>query len=118
MPADDKILERVAKLLRLAAPSSGTTDAERASAALEVAKLVEEHGIDLGAVLARPRPQTEHHRPPPKTSPHAWVLTVALQHSGCAHCHLPISPGDVVWTRVLPSLDIERRHNYGSCRLA
>jgi hypothetical protein len=116
MPADDKILERVAKLLRLAAPSSGTTDAERASAALEVAKLVEDHSIDLGAVLARPKPKLQHE--PHRTSPHAWVLSVALQHCGCAHCHCPISPGDVVWTRILPGLEIERRHNYGPCKLA
>jgi hypothetical protein len=115
MPADEKTLERIAKLLRLAAPSSGTTDAERESAALEVARLFEEHDIDLGAAVSRPRVQQEA---PRKVSPHAWVLTIALQYCNCEFCNTPISRGDAAWVRVMPGARVLYRHNYSPCALA
>lgn len=41
--------ERALKLLRLAAPNSGTTDAERTSAALEAAKIIAESHLTVVA---------------------------------------------------------------------
>lgn len=65
MAADQKTLTRIANLLRLASPSSGTTEAERANAALEVAKLVAKHGL----VVAEPPPPAPKRRRPPAPAP-------------------------------------------------
>jgi hypothetical protein len=40
-----KVIERAEKLLRLASPTSGSTEHERAAAALEAAKLIAEHDL-------------------------------------------------------------------------
>lgn len=49
----DRAAERVEKLLRLASPSSGTTDAERTSAALEAAKLFAEHRLVVSTAAVK-----------------------------------------------------------------
>jgi hypothetical protein len=73
--ADDKIVDRVKKLLRLAAPDSGATLGERESAAVEAAKLIAVHGVVIGGetktetrVVYRDRPASQQPRrrePPP-----------------------------------------------------
>lgn len=110
MAADPKILTRIGNLLRLAAPSSGTTDAERASAAIEAARLIEEHDIRIDEI---PRPS----KGPVRVAPDAWVMSVALQHSSCSACHGAISPDDIVWLRIVKG-HREFRHNYGKCAIA
>ena len=106
---DPKIIERIGKLLRLAAPSSGTTVSERSSAALEAAKLIDEHGVAIQASAngAPSRGRVAHG---------VWVLTQAVDHCSCGKCHQLISRGDVVWLRVTESLSREYRHNAGHCR--
>jgi hypothetical protein len=105
--SDDKIVDRVEKLLRLAAPDSNTTESERASAALEAARLVAEHGL----VVSRRGANVE-------VAPHAWVLTQALNYHGCSHCGSVISPRDIIWMRTLPGHRQEYRHNSPKCRIA
>ena len=56
-------IERVLKLLRLAAPTSGTTDHERTSAALEAAKLIMEYDL---TVVERPLPAPKERPQPPR----------------------------------------------------
>jgi hypothetical protein len=58
-----RAVERVQKLLRLAAPGNGTTEAERTSAALEVAKIIAEHGL----AVAVPEPVVKKRRSPPRS---------------------------------------------------
>jgi len=60
-----RAVERVQKLLRLAAPGNGTTEAERTSAALEVAKIIAEHGL----AVAVPEPVVKKRRSPPRPQP-------------------------------------------------
>jgi hypothetical protein len=112
MAASDKILKRIENLLRLAAPTSNTTEAERSNAALEAARLIQEH-----AVSVRP----EDPPAPPKRSQGgvvhgAWVLTQALQWCNCSHCNNKISQGDIVWVRVLSVARVDYRHNCKPCK--
>lgn len=107
---DDKIVDRVEKLLRLAAPESNTTEGERESAALEAARLIAEHGL----VVSRGRERREL----VEVAPHAWVLTQALNYHGCAFCGSVISPRDIIWMRTLPGHRQEYRHNSPKCRIA
>jgi uncharacterized protein DUF2786 len=44
----EKALERVRKLLALAAPGSGASEEEARSAAVQVARLIAEHGLSVG----------------------------------------------------------------------
>lgn len=105
MADPDKVLDRVEKLIRLAAPTSGTTQSERESAALEIVRLICEHNLTL-----RETPPAEARAV--HIARHAWVLTIALQHSGCSSCGGKISPGDRIWARVRPDDIVEFRHNY------
>lgn len=112
--ADEKILDKVAKLLRLAAPGSNAPESERASAALEAARLIEKHDINLHTLdTMRKRAQEEG-----QIRYGVWVLTVALDRVGCAACHKIISPRDHAWVRIFESGNKEFRHNYGPCRPA
>lgn len=113
MPADQKTLQRLSKLLRLAGPSSGTSEAERASAALEAARLIEEHDIDFGAE----KPQRASRSTGRASVKNVWVLSMAPYNCGCAECHKPISKSDIVWIKVQPDLGVLYRHNYGRCKL-
>lgn len=109
--ADPKILRRIDDLLRLAAPASGTTDHERASAALEAARLVAEHELtflDSESVRERARRETSVRHG-------VWVLTIILQHCSCEACHTNISPQDHAWVRIVNG-SARFRHNYGDCR--
>jgi hypothetical protein len=109
---DPDTLELIDKLLRLAAPSSGTTIHERTVAALEAARLISENGIALAEQSVKGR------RKNAKTvSPNAWVLSLAPYHCGCSNCGKLISPRDIVWVRVRPDLSTEFRHNYSPCRV-
>lgn len=103
--ADAKIIERIGKLLRLAAPSSGSTEAERSSAALEAARLIDEHGV----AIAEPKDKSKK-----RVAQGVWVHTQALQHCSCSACHGLIAPGDVVWFRVV-NHQREYRHNTKPC---
>lgn len=108
--ASEKVLDRVEKLLRLAAPSSNSTEHERASAALKAAELIEEHGL----TFREPSKKSEHRA---TVARNVWILTVAIQYTSCSHCGGKISRADVVWRRVLPDLTIEHRHNCKPCRV-
>ena len=138
MSVDKKILDRVEKLLRLAAPSSGTTDAERASAALEVAKLVSEHGLEVvkqeapkrdGGRPRTPRPgayppppwptgsRSSGAYPPPRPpAPPGWAQSVAARDAACADptCRGPIARGEPVWMR-MNAFYVEYVHRDGAC---
>lgn len=105
-----KVIERVGKLLRLAAPSSNTTLAERTAAALEAAKLIDEHKIAITGAQSPGKSGGGIN----KVSKDTWVLTQSLDHHGCTCCGGMISRGDVVWFR---SVNGERqfRHNAGRC---
>lgn len=107
---DEKIRDRIEKLLHLAAPSSGTTDAERASAAIEAARLIQEHAVTFRT--EQPKPERGH-----KIMRNAWVLTKSLDRHGCAFCGKLISPNDIIWVRVLRVDHIEYRHNCVPCRI-
>lgn len=110
--SDEKILSRIEKLLRLAAPSSNSTEHERASAALEAAKLISEHGLGIGVRVEDEKPKSK------RATKGVWALLVALQHCSCSHCWKVISPGDHVWLRVVErngGNHVEYRHNYAPC---
>lgn len=103
----EKVIERIGKLLRLAAPSSGTTVAERSAAALEAAKLIDEHGVAMQATKGK----SEGRR---AVAHGVWVLTQAIDRCACSACGNLISPRDIVWIRVV-NLEREFRHNAGHC---
>jgi hypothetical protein len=107
---NERLRERIDKLLRLAAPKSGATEAERISAALEAARLVDEHDITFGA--------NGHAQRPSRISRNAWTVSIALDHVSCSHCHQKISPRDIVWLRVCEGNRVEYRHNYRPCAIA
>lgn len=114
----DKVISTVEKLLRLAAPSSGAPEPERESAALEAARLISEHELEV----VEPEPEKKRRRrevedEEVRVRPSAWVLSVALDWCGCAHCLGLIAPRDVVWLRVIPGRGLEHRHNYGECAI-
>lgn len=112
---DEKIIERIGKLLRLAAPSSGTTVSERTNAALEAARLIDEHGVAMQSTKSE---GSSNGAPKRSTVSHGvWVLTQALDRCACSKCGQLISPRDVVWMRVV-NLQREFRHNAGFCRVA
>ncbi len=108
--------ELIKKLLRLAAPSSGTTEAERASAALEAARLIAEDNVQIGSTpTSKPVPPTP---PQPRSSGplyNVWVLSVASRHCGCSVCGKLISADDTVWVRVNAKLEREYKHRHGAC---
>lgn len=110
MTADQKALDRIGKLLRLAAPSGGSTEHERASAALEAVRIIDELGVKVTFDSGE--------APPPHRNVvrGAWVVSIALDFAGCSSCHGRISRGDAVWIRVVQNR-VEYRHNYKPCAL-
>lgn len=139
--ADRKVVERVEKLLRLAAPSSNTSEHERASAALEAARLVAEHGLTVSGARppraqARERsrptdpyeyPYNEYtyanpwwtnvhnarrtNREPPPPPPDGDWQLVTVHSGGVCACCRTIYSR---WDRVWVSGD-QARHNYPPC---
>lgn len=124
MPADDKTLARIKKLLALAAPDSGTTQSERESAAVEAAKLIAQHGVSVGAepkievktrVVYRDRQRVAEVPPPGPTRMRTpfgqeytvryhwtdWRQGVASGYGTCCDpsCNGRVAPGDRVWQR-------------------
>ena len=106
MALEPKIAERIAKLLRLAAPSSGTTEGERASAALEAAKLIAEHKLVVAEPQPVEKPRQRRARPRSRpadrpTRPSApsrdmyvqvdpldeWAEVDVMSPTKCAKCH-------------------------------
>jgi hypothetical protein len=125
-------IEQVEKLLRLAGPKSGTTEHERASAALEAARLIEEHDLVVRERKRSPKkraePKTErawsgsepHQRrePTPTASapPPGWTKSIARTDSTCCDpdCGEPIAGGESVWMRIR-GYEIEYLHADGPC---
>lgn len=106
MPVDAKILERVEKLLRLAAPASHSTEHERTSAALEAARLFSEHNLIVQEKKKpRPRkpPRSSYYSPPstPPMSYPSWERTRSPLETHCAdpECQGDIALGEKVWLR-------------------
>lgn len=116
MAVDKKIIDRLENLLRLASPESGTTDHEREVAALEIVRLMVKHSIGFGEA---PERQTSSRGAngggASRVSSHAWVLSKALQHCSCSNCFSRISPGDIIWIRVMADRTVQFRHDYGPC---
>lgn len=136
----DRVIERVNKLVRLAAPDSGATEAERVSAALEVTKLLHVHSLVLSAPVARkePRPRRAPATSRPYTGPTwqsrtnstppvgGWVRGQALRdvasrdnieasaHRYCIECGQEIFFGDTVWIR-MKVFQPEYLHADGTC---
>lgn len=113
MAIDVKILSRVEKLLKLAAPTSGTTEAERTSAALEAAKMIAAHNLVVrereAARPKRPIPRQPRRsqptpqwmmRPPDPAS--GWVRSTAMTNGICVDpdCGEPIIRGDDVYMKL------------------
>ncbi len=114
--------ERIAKLLRLASPKSGSTEAERTSAALEAAKLFGEFELQIIPVPPK-RPKrfrTEQPAPyrPPAPPPTAystfavpwrppsppsygggrdWTAAVVDGDAICVACGTPLHDGEEAW---------------------
>lgn len=107
--ATDKIIRRVENLLRLAAPSSNSTYGERANAAIEAARLIEEHGISL-ATEKKPDEKKKV-----RVATGVWVLSRALQYCSCNYCNKLISRGDIVYICVVNPGDVRYRHNMHPC---
>jgi len=107
--SNDRILDRIEKLRRLAAASSNSTEAERASAALEMVRLMEEHDV---AVKREHEAEEEKKK---RVAKNVWVLSVALHHVSCSHCCKVIAPRDIIWIRVMPDNRVEYRHKYKPC---
>lgn len=65
---DKQIVDRVEKLLRLAAPSMNTSESERSSAALAAASLIAEHGLVVVSkdTIAQAATQTSSPSAPPR----------------------------------------------------
>jgi hypothetical protein len=118
--ADQKVLDRVGKLLRLAAPNSGGTDAERESAMMEAAKLIAENNLVVAPAppkQRRPRPGPPPPPPPPYAPPSYappyypppprygyypgsssnWTEATAPTTGWCCACHRTIYRGETTW---------------------
>lgn len=83
--ADAKIIRRVENLLRLARPDANTSDHERASAALEAAKLFAEHDLvvrDKNEAPVVPPPRKRARPKPPPSRPQSWVVTKTVYRNG------------------------------------
>ncbi len=143
MAADPKIVARVQKLLRLAAPTSGATLGERESAAVEAAKLIAEHGVVVGGetktetrVVYRDRPAAPRRAAPPPgpTRMHtpfgaeyfvqyapnhqwSWRRGIAPRRATCSDpsCNGSIDPGEPVWERESAG-QMQYLHMDGPCR--
>jgi hypothetical protein len=115
MSVDLKIIDRIEKLLRLAAPSTNS-EHERTSAALEAARLFSEYPLMI-VPKEKKRSTRSRAKPPapPQQSPWAptivpqsfslkpgWCRSVAARDSVCdiEDCGGPIYRGDPVWMRM------------------
>lgn len=108
---DAKVAERIQKLLRLASPKSGSTEAERASAALTALDLADRHGITLDVNTAHAK--ADHS---PATVRNVWLRTQAQDTRSCSVCGNRISRGDMVFVRAVPATaSFEYRHHYAPC---
>lgn len=126
MAADKRILERVNKLLRLAGPSSGTTEAERVSAALAAADLVEKHNLTVieAEPVSRASMRAPQKRAPSSSSAYAPIrrrpsppqfrMSIAARSGVCMECDEPIEENSKVWFR-LRNLQPEYIHADGRC---
>lgn len=101
-----KALRHVEKLLRLASSSSGASDPERASAALEVVRLITEHDFTV-CPREPPRHQTQKTQKPPRraypsAAQPAWHKSTSAQVTTCSsvECGVVIPRGAVIWRRV------------------
>ncbi len=83
---------RVEKLLRLAGPSSRAEVHERASAALEVARMYEDGEFTVREARSR-------HTVRPATGL-KWAKSIAARESACAICEGVVERGENVWTRI------------------
>jgi hypothetical protein len=104
----DKAIVLAGKLARVAAPNSGATEAERTNAALELAKIIAEHGLAImqAPVVEKRRRRSRaepQYRPPP---PPAWSYPVSHANwtealletvSRCVICRRTLFPQDRVW---------------------
>jgi len=112
---DTKLYERIRKLLRLAAPSSGSTEGERASAALTALDLCDRHGITLDINTAKAHEARGSVEDRTYVVKNIWLRTQAQDARSCAHCGGKISRGDMVYVRAQSSYGFEYRHHYKPC---
>jgi len=131
MSVDQKIIERIEKLLRLAAPSTNS-EHERTSAALEAARLFSEHPVMVAPKEKKrstrsrakpPAPPPQHQSPwAPTIVPQSfnqkpgWCRSVAARDSVCVDqdCGGAIYRGDPVWMR-MDAFRVEYIHADGPC---
>jgi hypothetical protein len=123
-----KLIERVEKLLRLAAPSSNTTEPERISAALEAAKVFSENDLVVRVRSKERRREPEWKREQPitwgaawkqarNTSPQFdWVQGIARHDVTCADptCGGLIERGEPVWMKAT-AVGFKYLHCDGPC---
>jgi len=109
----DKAISTIEKLIRVAAPRSGATDPERASAALHVCKLIYENNL-----IVTTKKETEHSprgprmsdivdlvvrvtsRAQPPADPYRRAIAADDSDCGVDTCDEPILRGETVWRRV------------------
>ncbi len=110
--AEAKIIDRIQKLWRLASPTSGSTEAERASAALTALDMMDKHGISLDI-------NTSNYRAAASSEERTyavrdvWMRVQSQGHSRCSACSNLISPGDMIYVRpVRDQFEYEFRHHY------
>jgi hypothetical protein len=113
---DVKVVERIKKLLRLAAPKSGSTEAERASAALTALDLCDRHGITLDINTAHAHDAKGPIEDRTYVVKNIWMRTQAQDARSCAYCGGKISRGDMVYVRAVSgAMRFEYRHHYKPC---
>jgi hypothetical protein len=129
--ANDPKVDRVIKLLRLAAPSSGATAPERESAALEAAKVFAENNLivisreqlDELNKVARAKPAQKRKPVPQPRTPQrptygkpGWSRGVAAIDGVCADpdCGGKVERGEPVWCRI-NGFNVEYLHIDGAC---
>lgn len=111
MAVDPKIIERVDKLMKLAAPSSGAADPERVVAALEAVRLFSVHDLVVSPREHKKRAARAKSAAPPSTTtggaarspiPAMWRKSIAARDSVCAdpECQGLIERGDEVWMKI------------------
>lgn len=127
---DKKVLDRVEKLIRLAAPSSNTTIEERQSAALEACKIIAENDLTVKPKEEKKKrtrhantysqPQAWGPQAPwggqAQNPPQGWARSRAARDGWCEdpECRGPIAKGDQVWARII-GFDTQYLHLGGDC---
>jgi hypothetical protein len=103
---DDRVIARVDKLLRLAAPDSNTSEHERASAALEACRIISENNLSVcrRTVEKKRAARAPRQRATPASKPtdvNNWRQGIAQFDAPCAdpECEQAIHAGDPVWAR-------------------